>query len=94
MQHSIPRMALVTRQRDDHTRVPEQQAEQAGWFMVEEYRLGGERVRPESYQLEELLRRFPNLLPLFEGSTQAFSGCSWAVQGPNGVTCIRIYPDE
>lgn len=69
--------------------------EQTQWFMVEERCLGDDHVLPaESFPLDELLRRFPQLIPLCTIPDQTFTGCDWTLAGPSGIVSVRIYPDE
>jgi hypothetical protein len=67
--------------------------EQTQWFMVEERCPGDDHVLPESYPLDELLCRFPRLVPLCTLPDQAFSGCTWTYRGPEGMVRVRISPD-
>lgn len=61
------------------------------WFVVEERRLGT-APHPESFDEDELRRRFPALIPLLD--QPGFVGCRWTRQEATGLTSVHIRRDK
>lgn len=90
MQHITTLARPPDKQRGDYPGLPDVQGR---WFMVEECAPEHGFVAVESYPLDELLRRFPYLTPLYTPDQPPCKDL-WVGEGLDGTVCVRIFPDD